>query len=137
LVTMKIPAKIRYAVRILCELNNETEKKPVPLSLVAKKQNLSAKYLKQLCQPLEKNSIIGSVRGSKGGYFLKKDLSQIRLLELMDIFEEKLSVTPCSVNMCPSKRDEICKIKAKWDELKDLINDFYKKTSVKDFSGEK
>lgn len=122
-------------MRILCELNHESQE-PIPLSTISKNQKISAKYLKQLCQPLEKADFIGSVRGVKGGYFLKKGISDINLLELMRTFEENINLTPCTVEHCPSERAGICKIKRKWIELQELLSDFYQNTSVEDFLGD-
>ncbi len=134
---MKIPAKIRYAVRTLCEIG-DMDQIPVPLSRIEASQKISRKYLKQILQPLEKISIIGSVRGKNGGYFLKKKLSEIRLLDIIAALEEDLIISPCLHDAvgCHFDRENICGSQGKWGELHSLIYNFYQNTVLSDFKDE-
>lgn len=133
---MKVSAKLRYTVRTLCEIG-DTEKKPVALSKIEDKQKISRKYLKQILQPLEKNGIIGSIRGKNGGYYLKKKLYNIKLYDVVSALNENTNIIPCSHNKsCSFERIDFCGSQGKWEELQNLINDFYKKTTISEFKDE-
>ena len=133
---MKVSAKLRYTVRTLCEIG-ETEQNPVALSKIEGKQKISRKYLKQILQPLEKKGIIGSIRGKNGGYYFKKKIDNISLYDVVSALNENINIVPCSHNRsCSFERIDICGSQGKWEELQNLINDFYKRTTISEFEDE-
>lgn len=134
---MKISAKLRYIVRTLCEIG-ETELIPTSLSKIEEKQKISKKYLKQLLQPLEKLSIIGSIRGKNGGYYLKKNLDKIKLYDIVIALNININIAPCNTDSsCDFARMNICGSQDKWGELQNLIIKFYKETYLSDFKDNK
>ncbi|MEM4248057.1 MAG: Rrf2 family transcriptional regulator, partial [Candidatus Nanoarchaeia archaeon] len=68
---MKVPTKTRYALRVMLQLGLDYEKssgKEVSmLGDIARRENLSEKYLSLVVMPLRAHGLINSVRGSKGG----------------------------------------------------------------------
>ena len=67
---MKINTKIRYSLRILYILARE--KKILNTTELAKQGSLSPFYLRQIVIPLEKEGMLQSTRGIKGGYELAR-----------------------------------------------------------------
>ncbi len=133
---MKVSAKLRYTVRTLCEIGN-TADNPLSLSKIEKKQKISGKYLKQILQPLEKKGIIGSIRGKNGGYYLKRNLKNISLYEVVECLNENTTISPCLHNgLCNFERKDYCGSHGKWNDLQKLINDYYKNTFIIDFKDE-
>lgn len=134
---MKLRAKIRYAVRILVEIGKHPDK-PLSLPMVEEKQHISAKYARQILQPLEDKKIVGSRRGKKGGYFLKKKASEISLMDVMSILSENMKIAPCLGIPGICEREAVCGAKRKWAELQSSIEEFFRKTSIQDIiDGEK
>jgi Rrf2 family protein len=68
---------------------------PVPLVEIAKRQDLSAKYLEQLIILLKGAGLIRSVRGRRGGYMLARKPEEISVGEIVETLEGKLSVVDC------------------------------------------
>lgn len=128
---MKLQAKIRYAIRILVEIGKNPDK-PLSLPLVEEKQHISAKYARQILQPLEDKKIVGSRRGMKGGYFLKKKASKISLLDVINSLPENVKIAPCLETPGICEREDVCGAKIKWEELQSLIEDFFRKTTIQD-----
>lgn len=128
---MRISAKTRYAIRTLVEIGKNPEK-ILPLTEVEKKQNISAKFAKQILQPLERKNIVGSKRGMKGGYFLKKKPSEISLMDVINAFDERINIVPCLKESRFCERDDICGTKTKWDELNKIINKFFINNNIQD-----
>ena len=54
-------------------------------------------FLRGILRTLKTNHIIGSKRGQKGGFILKKQPRDISVLDLVNIFQGPLSLTECSV----------------------------------------
>lgn len=132
---MKLPSKIRYATRILAavQLNNAL---PLPLSIIEKKEGISAKYAKQIMQPLEHRGIIKGKRGVKGGYLLVKKPADIYLMDIFDAFGTEVSLTPCSTNS-ECALSECCCAEKTWNRLNSLITSFLSTTSLQDMLDEK
>ena len=130
---MKVSAKLRYTVRTLCEIG-EDPKSPMSLKKIEKIQKISANYLKQILQPLEKTGIIGSIRGKYGGYYLKRKLTEIKLYDIILALNEQNKLSPCLHDgECTFERKNFCGSHGKWGELQGIINKFYKNTNLSDF----
>lgn len=128
---MRLQAKIRYAIRILVEIGKNPDR-PLSLPEVEKRQHISAKFARQIIQPLEDKKIVGSRRGMRGGCFLKKKASKISLMEVIDALAEKVKVAPCLERPGICEREDVCGAKIKWEELQGLIEDFFFKTTIQD-----
>ncbi len=128
---MKLQTRIRYAIRILLEIGKNPDK-PLSLPIVEERQRISAKYARQILQPLEKKGIVGSRRGMKGGYFLKKEAATISLLEVISALGEKVEVAPCLRAPGTCAREGMCGAKIKWEELQRVIERFFQKTTIQD-----
>ena len=68
---MKLTTKGRYAVMAMADLASYSNNKPVSLSEISKRQNISLAYLEQLFIHLKEDKLVKSVRGVKGGYILE------------------------------------------------------------------
>ena len=69
---MKLTTKGRYAVMAMADLASYSTEKPISLSEISVRQNISLSYLEQLFLKLKKKNLVKSVRGSNEGYILKK-----------------------------------------------------------------
>ena len=69
---MKLTSKGRYAVMALVDLARFNNLNPVSLRDISLRQGISLDYLEQIFSKLRKNEIVQSVRGTQGGYILKK-----------------------------------------------------------------
>jgi len=128
---IKIPARIRYALRTLVELA-KNERVVVPLSLIEKNQMISAKFAKQILQPLERAHVVSSRRGVKGGYRLNKDPAKIHLIDIFRCFDEEFTVSPCLSADLECGRAADCEARPIWEELSLQITDFFTDRSLAD-----
>ena len=69
---MKVSTRGRYALRLMLDLALNNTGEPVRLKDVAKRQEISEKYLEQIISILNKAGFVKSVRGPAGGYSLKR-----------------------------------------------------------------
>lgn len=128
---MKISAKSRYAVRILVELGLDTSRLH-SLREVEERQRISAKFSKQILQPLEARGLISSRRGARGGYRLDMDPGRISLLDVFKITGETLLTAPCidDREYCP--RTHNCGARSHWHSLDTLIRNYLEGTTIAD-----
>lgn len=85
---MKISARGRYSMQALFDLAHNSHGQPVPLHLIAQRQDLSLPFLEQIFNKLKRAGIVASVRGPKGGYVLTRPCNQVTVgdvLRLTDV----------------------------------------------------
>ena len=68
---MKLTTKGRYAVMAMADLATYSSNKPVSLSEISKRQNISLAYLEQLFILLKENNLVKSIRGIKVDIYWK------------------------------------------------------------------
>jgi quinolinate synthase len=128
---MRLSTRSRYSVRALLDiLVNGGDYKPVPLSEISERQDLSEKYLEQLFIKLKKEGIVKAKRGRGGGYLLAKSPEKITLGEVLRLTE--LDVTPVNCHRC--KRTDKCICKVYWDDLGDIIMDYIDSVTLEDIN---
>lgn len=92
---MRLTTKGRYAVTAMLDLAYHGEKKPVTLTDIAKRQNISLSYLEQLFARLRRAGMVEGVRGPGGGYQLSRGLEQINIADIIVAVDESLDTTKC------------------------------------------
>jgi Rrf2 family iron-sulfur cluster assembly transcriptional regulator len=93
---MRLTTKSRYGTRLVLDIAMYGTQKPVPLSDVSKRQNISVKYLEQLSRKLRDAGLIKSQRGPFGGHMLAKATNEITIGNIVWILEESTAITDCS-----------------------------------------
>jgi len=93
---MRLTTKSRYGTRLVIDLAINAKEGPVPLGDVAKRQNISAKYLEQLILKLKKAGFIKSQRGPFGGHMLAKPPWEITVGDIVRILEGTTAITDCA-----------------------------------------
>ena len=119
---MKISTKGRYALRIMIDLGLNSNNQPVRVKDIAKRQEISDKYLEQIISILNRAGYVKSIRGSQGGYFLCKKPCEYTVGMILRLTEGNLSPVSCledEVNLCSRKNE--CATLILWHKLDDAI----------------
>ncbi|MFO1418031.1 MAG: Fe-S cluster assembly transcriptional regulator IscR [Methylotetracoccus sp.] len=92
---MRLTTKGRYAVTAMLDLAYHSEKRPVTLTDIAKRQQISLSYLEQLFSKLRRSGMVEGVRGPGGGYQLSRDSRQINIADIITAVDEPIDSTRC------------------------------------------
>ena len=92
---MKISTKGRYALRLMIDLAIHNTGEPISLKDVARRQEISDKYLEQIISILNKAGYVKSIRGAQGGYMLKKDPKDYTVGMILRVTEGSLAPVEC------------------------------------------
>lgn len=68
---MRISTRGQNAIKLMLDLATYDNGEPMKLRDIAKRQNISEKYLEQIVSILQKASLVKSFKGSRGGYMLQ------------------------------------------------------------------
>jgi Rrf2 family protein len=113
---MKLSTRSRYGTRLMLDMAQHYNQGPVQLGDIAKRQNISVKYLEQIIIPLKKAHYVKSVRGPKGGHGLTRPPEEITVGEIVALLEEGDSLTECTEHAEVCERSPICPTRLIWQE---------------------
>jgi len=120
---MKLTSKGRYAVTAILDIALFGTERPVTLSDISERQNISLSYLEQLFARLRRHGLVKSVRGPGGGYRLGHAASEISIGMVISAVNEKIAVTKClGKGNCQSGQE--CLTHHLWEELSNRIEIF-------------
>lgn len=130
---MKISTKGRYALRLMVDLAEHRENGFIALKDVAKRQNISKKYLEQIVPVLNGAGLLITNRGNKGGYRLAKPPSEYTVGDILRITEGSIAPVSCletEVNYC--ERKNCCQTLFVWEGLYKTVNEYLDGITVQD-----
>lgn len=120
---MKISTKGRYALRLMIDLAINEEDGYVKIKDIAKRQDLSDKYLEQIITILSRAGYVKSIRGASGGYKLSKLPAEYTVGMILRLTEGSLSPVAClDEKDIECDRYDNCATLELWKQLNDAIN---------------
>jgi len=122
---MKMSTKGRYGLRAMMDLAaNQKDDVPVFLSDVAKRQEISEKYLEHIFTALRAAGLVRTVRGRKGGFLLSRPPAQITARAIITALEGPCRLVDCvdKPDVCP--RSATCASRDVWTLLGGKMDEF-------------
>ncbi|MBW1641654.1 MAG: RrF2 family transcriptional regulator [Deltaproteobacteria bacterium] len=118
---MKLSTRSRYGTRMMADLAKHYDEGPVQIGSIAKRQDVSVKYLEQLIIPLKKSGFIKSVRGPRGGHMLSRPPEEITVGEIVRVLEGGIDLTGCIKEVDSCERSSNCLMRKVWEEASSAI----------------
>jgi len=129
---MLLSTKGRYAVMAIVEVARQSGNRPLSLSDIACRLELSLAYLEQLFMKLRRKGLVRSVRGPGGGYVLGRDASSISVGEVMAAVDEPVRMTRCVSEGDGCIASRRCTTHFLWDALGTHISEFLATATLAD-----
>ena len=129
---MKISTKGRYALRVMIDLASNDNGKYISLKDIAKRQQISNKYLEQIISLLNKAGYLETARGQAGGYKLSKEPKEYLVGDILRVTEGDLSPIYCLTEEGKCLRQKNCKTYSFWKGLDDVINEYINSKTLED-----
>ena len=121
---MKVSTKGRYGLRAMMDLAaSQGEGKPVFLSDIARRQDISEKYLEHIFSALRAAGLVTTVRGRKGGFLLAKPPSEITASSIITSLEGPCVLVDCVSKPKTCKKSEDCVARDIWSLLGSKIEE--------------
>ena len=119
---MKISTKGRYALRLMLDLALNSGGTAVPLRDVARRQEISDKYLEQIVTQLSRAGLVRSVRGAGGGYLLTRAPEAYTVGEILRVLEGTLAPVSCVEGADCCQRAEHCVTLEVWQQIQAAVS---------------
>ena len=126
---MKLSTKGRYGLRALVDLAANEEGEAVSLARTAQRQKLSLNYLEQVFGMLRRAGIVISVKGSGGGFRLKRDMDDITVKEILEALEGKFSIAEDAGEDTQDPVQNALR-NLLWDEIDRRVNQFFQEKTL-------
>ena len=110
---------------------------PIELKEIAKKENISLKYLEQVINPLRADGLVKAVRGAKGGYSLAKPPSEICLYDVIETLEGPLNLLDCLHDTKACQKVSSCVTREIWKEVSDAMSKIFYSVTLEDMVNRK
>ena len=129
---MKLSTKGRYGSRLMLDLALHYNNGPVLLKNIAKRQEISEKYLGQLVRPLIAAGLVKSTRGAHGGYHLAKSPKSITLKDIIQTMEGSMAIVECIDAPKECSRMKACLTREIWKEITDKVTEILENITLED-----
>lgn len=130
---MKISTRGRYAIRVMLDLAENDTGEYIPLIDIARRQDISEKYLEAIVSALVKNELLTALRGKGGGYRLVKSPEEYSVASILRVTEGPFAPVACLEHK-PNRCEKVahCKTLKMWEGLQNLIEDYFENITIRD-----
>jgi len=118
-----------YGIRLLTLIARESGSFCSAKTLIDKLK-ISDKYARRLLTQLTKAGFVTSMHGRDGGYMLAKPASEIRILDIIKIFEAENKIFNCVLGFSECSNDSPCAMHAAWLPVRDKMLDTFSNNSL-------
>ena len=128
-----ISTRGRYAIRVLIDLAEHRGEVFTPMKEVAKRQEISLKYLEKIMPLLSKANLVEGQHGKGGGYRLTKEPESYRVGDILRLTEVDLAPVAClstPSNTCP--RAAFCRTLPMWQKYYEMTLDYFDNITIRD-----
>lgn len=132
---MIVSTKGRYALRAMIDLAQHNSGEYIPLKEIAKRQEISEKYLESILPALTKAGFLEGVRGKGGGYKLARSPEHYTIGSIIRIVEGQIKMVACldcSPNRCA--RANSCPTLPMWEKLQKTVDEFFDNITLAELS---
>ena len=128
-----ISTRGRYAIRVLIDLAEHRGELFTPMKEVAKRQEISLKYLEKIMPLLSKADLVEGQHGKGGGYRLTMEPERYRIGDILRLTEVDLAPVAClsePVNTCP--RASFCRTLPMWQKYYEMTLSYFDGITIRD-----
>ena len=130
---MKISTKGRYALRMMIDLAEHQNDGFIALKDIARRLNISKKYLEQIVPMLHRSNFLRTNRGYQGGYRLARAPREYTVREILELTEGGLAPVSClEGDAARCERSEFCATLPMWRGLQQVIETYLQSITLQD-----
>lgn len=116
--------KSKYGLKALLALARSAGRGPVLISELASQDAIPRKFLEAILLDLKRHGLVQSQKGKGGGYYLRRDPSQVTFGDVIRALEGPLALVPCvsqtAYMKCVECVDEpTCAVRMAMQEVRD------------------
>jgi len=132
---MRLSTKSRYGLRAIFDIAYHADGTGAQVQDIARRQELSPRYIEQIFQKLKKAGILKSKRGPQGGYSLARPMNQITVKDVVIATEGDMLLVDCSPRNRRRKGkgcmfDGSCITQTVWNEASQRLEELFESITL-------
>lgn len=123
-----------YALRATFYIAQKgTKENKLPIDEIANAIGSPKPFTAKILQSLTKNeSIISSVRGPNGGFFMTPKAKKLPVTSILEAMNEKQTLTKCVLGLAQCTSEKPCPMHHKYLEIKGQLIDMFDSTTIEE-----
>lgn len=121
-IDMLVSTRGRYALRVMVDLAEHQGEGFIPLKVIARRQDISEKYLESIIKLLVRAQFLTGLRGKGGGYQLTRAPEAYTVGAVLRLTEESLAPVSCMAAETGCPRSDRCPTLPLWQGLDAVIS---------------
>ena len=126
-----------YALKVTLLIACQQGDQPLRAKDAAELLELPANYLSKILHALARKGVLTSGRGPRGGFRIARPPEQIRLLEVVNAFDDLDGKKECLLGRTECTGINPCAAHFRWAEIKDQVHAFFDETTIADMIPER
>jgi Rrf2 family protein len=125
----------QYALRALTQLAKDRNEPAMLGKDLAVMAEIPPNYLAKILLTLKNAGLLGTARGSRGGYWLVRAPESIKLIEIVELFDQMQTPQPCVIgerDQCSP--DNPCVAHERWRKIRHEYMEFLQGTTIADLA---
>ena len=131
---MRLSTKTRYGLRALVDLAARQGQGPILIESIARRQDVSRKYLDAIFGRLREAGLLRSQRGAKGGVMLGRSAELITVADVVRALEGPIRLVDCDNGGKPCNHRDLCVTHDLWGDLAGMIETYLEGMTVGELS---
>lgn len=128
--------KCKYAVHALVHMARDPKEKFL-IKDISDACCIPKKFLEAILLDLKRAGILGSKQGKGGGYFLRRETSEVNLAEVVRLFDGAIAAVPCATfkfyERCTECIDEeTCSVRDTFLQVRNATVEMLKSSTLED-----
>jgi Rrf2 family protein len=133
--------KCQYAIHALIYIatNNDNF---VRIADISEAKNIPKKFLEVILLELNRSGILGSKKGNRGGYYLRKKAKEVYMIDVIRLIDGAVAMLPCvslnyyqSCDMCLNEKN--CQVHNLFGKVRDETLKILSRSSLSDLISKK
>jgi len=123
-----------YAIRAFVHLAQVPDGRYAMVKNIAESEEIPAHFLAKILQQLARKGLLRSSKGPTGGFALRVDAADIRLLDIVEALDGLAPYQQCASGLSECNDDMPCSMHDSWVALRSRIMDYLGKNSIADLA---
>jgi len=123
-----------YAIRAFVHLAQVPDGRYAMVKNIAEGEDIPAHFLAKILQQLARKGLLRSSKGPTGGFALRVDAGEIRLLDIVEALDGLAPYQQCASGLSECNDDMPCSMHDSWVALRSRIMDYLGKNSIADLA---
>lgn len=121
---LKLSKKVEYALIALLYMDQRSGEGLASTKEIAETFHVPAELLGKVLQTLARVNLLESVKGSHGGYRVRKPIDQLSVGEVIEAIEGPVLIVPCCDGSDTCRQHDTCNIRAPIQRIQEDVRNY-------------